>query len=184
MDFFTYSVTGKGGIMRILMSMLIIAVSIVPLLSGGCTSSETDETPELTAPDFQLLDLDGQQVALSDFMGQPVLLNFWAIRCAPCRYEMPLFQEIFEDSKWTQKGLVILAVNEQESADDVRLFMAQNGLTFTILLDTTGEVGSRYGVIGIPATLFIDKDGIIRNAVMGPFQSKVQIEQRLALITQ
>jgi len=170
--------------MRILMSMLIIALSIVTLLSGGCTSSETDETPELTAPDFQLLNLDGQQVALSDFRGQPVLINFWAIRCAPCRYEMPLFQEIFEDSKWMQKGLVILAVNEQESADDVRLFMAQNGLTFTVLLDTTGEVGLRYGARGIPATLFIDKDGIIKNAVMGAFQNIAQIEQRLALITQ
>jgi len=184
MDFFTYSVTGKGGIMRILMSMLIIALSIVTLLSGGCTSSETDDTPELMAPDFQLLNLDGQQVALSDFRGQPVLINFWAIRCAPCRYEMPLFQEIFEDSKWMQKGLVILAVNEQESADDVRLFMAQNGLTFTVLLDTTGEVGLRYGARGIPATLFIDKDGIIKNAVMGAFQNIEQVEQRLALITQ
>jgi peroxiredoxin len=170
--------------MRILISMLIIAVLTVPLLLGACTDSQTNETTEFTAPDFKLLNLDGQQVALSDFRGQPVLLNFWAVRCGPCRYEMPLFQEIFEDDKWIQKGLVILAVNLQESADDVRLFMAQNGLSFTVLLDTTGEVGNRYGVMGIPATLFIDKDGIIKSAVMGPFQNKAQIEQRLELITQ
>ncbi|MBN1161980.1 MAG: redoxin domain-containing protein [Dehalococcoidales bacterium] len=170
--------------MRIFISMLIMAALIAAPLLSGCTSSETDDTPELIAPDFKLSNLDGQQIALSDFRGQPVLLNFWAIRCAPCRYEMPLFQEIFEDDKWIQEGLVILAVNLQESADDVRLFMAQNGLSFTVLLDTTGEVGNRYGVMGIPATLFIDKDGIIKSAIMGPFQSKVQIEQRLALITQ
>jgi peroxiredoxin len=170
--------------MKFLISMLIMAVLIVGSVSGGCTSSETEDTTELMAPDFTLSNLEGQSVSLSDFRGQPVLLNFWAIRCASCRYEMPLFQEVFEDNEWTQKGLVILAVNLQESADDVRLFMAQNGLSFTVLLDTTGEVGGRYGVTGIPATLFIDKDGIIKSAIMGPFQYKAQIEQFLALITE
>jgi peroxiredoxin len=184
MDFFTYGVASKGGFMKILISMLIMAVLIVVTLLGGCTGSQNDDTSEFTAPDFQLMTPDGQQVALSDFRGQPVLLNFWAIRCAPCRSEMPLFQEIFEDDKWIQKGLVILGVNLQESADDVRMFMAQNGLTFTVLLDTTGEVGTKYNVMGIPATLFIDKDGIIKSAVIGAFQYKNQIEQRLNLITQ
>ena len=170
--------------MRLKILMLIMVVLIVVPLLSGCTCSEADDVPELIAPDFELPDLDGQQVALSDFRGQPVMLNFWAIRCAPCRYEMPLFQEIHEDNKWIEKGLVILAVNLQESADDVRLFMGQNGLSFTVLLDYTGAVSNMYGVMGIPATLFIDKDGIIKSAVMGPFQNKLQIEQRLALITQ
>lgn len=170
--------------MRHLISVLIMAVLIFTLLLSGCTCSETDDESELVAPDFTLFTPDGQQVALSDFKGQPVLLNFWAIRCSPCRYEMPLFQEIYEDDKWTQKGLVILAVNLQESADDVLLFMAENGLSFTVLLDTTGEVGNRYGIMGIPITLFIDKDGIIKSGIIGAFQSKVQIEQELALITQ
>jgi peroxiredoxin len=184
MDFFASGIAGKGGFMRILMSMLIMAVLIVAPLLSGCAGSETEDTSELTAPDFKLFTPDGQQVALSDFRGQPVLLNFWAARCGPCRSEMPLFQEIFEDNNWIQKGLVILAVNLQESADDVRLFMSEYGLSFTVLLDTTGEVGNRYGVRGIPATLFIDKDGIIKSAVMGAFQYKTQIEQMLALITQ
>jgi peroxiredoxin len=184
MDFFAYGMTGKGGLMKLLISMLITAVLIVAPLLSGCADSQTDDTTELTAPDFTLSTPEGQSVSLSDFRGQPVLLNFWAIRCASCRYEMPLFQVLFEDNKWTQKGLAILAVNLQESADDVQLFMAQNGLSFTVLLDTTGEVGGRYGVTGIPATLFIDKDGIIKSAIMGPFQYKAQIEQFLALITE
>lgn len=170
--------------MRLLVSMLIMtALIFIPLLNG-CSDPQADDTPEFIAPDFKLSTPEGQQLALSDLRGQPVLLNFWATWCGPCRYEMPLFQEIFENDKWVQKGLVILAVNEQESADNVRLFMAQNGLSFTVLLDITGEVGIRYGVRGLPATLFIDKDGIIRSAVMGAFQNINQIEQRLALITQ
>jgi cytochrome c biogenesis protein CcmG/thiol:disulfide interchange protein DsbE len=184
MDFFTVSMTSEGGRMRILMLMMIMAALIVAPLSSGCGDSQTEETPEFMAPDFKLSTPDGQQVALSDFRGQPVMLNFWATWCGPCLYEMPLFQEIFEDDKWIQKGLVILAVNQQESADDVSEFMAQNGFSFTVLLDTTGEVGFWYNVMGIPATLFIDKDGIIKSAVMGAFQNKAQIEQRLDLITQ
>jgi peroxiredoxin len=184
MDFFTVGITGKGGLMRLLILILIMAALFVAPLLGGCASSETEEAPVFIAPDFTLSTPDGQEVALSDFRGQPVLINFWATWCGPCRYEMPMFQQIYEDDEWIQKGLVILAVNQQESADDVREFMAQNGFSFTVLLDTTGEVSIRYGAMGIPATLFIDKDGIIKSAVMGAFQNIVQIEQRLALITQ
>ena len=184
MDFLAISITSKVGFMKVLMLILIIAALIFTLLLSGCAGSQTDNTNELAAPDFTLFTQDGKQVALSDFRGQPVLLNFWATWCAPCRYEMPLFQEIFKDNKWIEKGLVILAVNLQESADNVRLFIAQYGFSYTVLLDSTGEVGNRYNVMAIPATLFIDKDGIINYAVMGPFQNKDQIEQILALITQ
>ena len=93
--------------MRLLIALIILIVIIaVPLLSG-CTSSQTEDgnTTELIAIDFQLQSLNGDEVTLSDLRGQPVMLNFWAVRCAPCRLEMPLFQEIYEDPEWIEEGL-------------------------------------------------------------------------------
>ena len=172
--------------MKLLLLIIIIAgLFSIPFLNG-CTSSqpETDDATELVAIDFQLQNLDGDEVKLSDFAGQPVMLNFWAIRCPPCRDEMPFFQEVYEDEEWIQKGLVILAVNDQENADDVRFFMEENRFSFTVLLDITGEVGYIYNIMGLPTTLVIDKDGIIRGARIGAFWDKAHIEQGLVLITE
>jgi thiol-disulfide isomerase/thioredoxin len=135
------------------------------------------------AIDFQLQSIDGNQVALTDFRGKPVLLNFWATWCGPCDFEMPLLQQIYEETKWQQEELVILAVNLQESADEVQYYLAANGYAFTALLDVNGAVSNKYDIRGIPTTFFIDKDGIIVDMVIGAFQSKAQIEQRLNLIT-
>ncbi|OGO00243.1 MAG: hypothetical protein A2Y58_04125 [Chloroflexi bacterium RBG_13_51_52] len=171
--------------MRLLVAMAITLIMIVVLLLNGCAGSQIGDgnTLELIAPDFQLQSTDGGEVALSDLRGKPVMLNFWATYCGPCRTEMPLFQEIYEDPGWLQEGLVILVVNSQENADDVRQFVEENGFSFTVLLDITGEVGYKYNVRGLPATFFIDKDGIIRNVTIGGFWDKAQIEQRLNLIT-
>ena len=99
------------------------------------TPSPTPQLPEGTqvgnrAPGFQLNNLDGQSVSLSDFRGSPVLLNFWATWCGPCRFEMPFIQEIFEDKVWTDKGLKILAVDIGESPSDVKEFLNSNGFSF------------------------------------------------------
>lgn len=171
--------------MRILMSMLIIAVLITAPLLNGCASSQTKEgnTSGLTAADFQLQSADGDEYTLSDLKGHPVLLNFWATWCSPCRSEMPLLQELSEDTKWLQEGLVMLAVNVQESVDEVQQFMEANGFSFTVLLDISGVVSNKYNIRGIPTTFFIDKDGIIRDVTIGAFQQKAQIEQKLSLIT-
>ena len=174
----------KKSIVLVLMTMIIIS-----LLISGCTTSETggDNTggfPGIMAPDFQLQTLDGEVVSLSDFKGKPVLLNFWAIRCAPCRLEMPLFQEIHEDPEWIEEELVILAVNDRESVNDIRQYMEENGFSFIVLLDMTGEVGFRYNILGLPTTFFIDKDGIIRDVAIGAFFNKAQIEQKLMTITE
>src|SRR4030042_1872540 len=89
----------------------------------------------------------------------------------------------FPNTGWLQEGLVILVVNSQENADDVRQFVEENGFSFTVLLDITGEVGYKYNVRGLPATFLIDKDVIIRNVTIEGFWDKAQIEQRLNLIT-
>jgi len=156
------------------------------LVSGlvlfGCSSPATAPGPEMgkLAPDFQLSSLDEQSVSLSDFRGKPVLLNFWASWCDPCRFEMPFIQTIYEE--WTGKGLVVLAVNLQESPARVREFMETLGLSFPVLLATSQDVPLEYNIRSIPTTFFIDKDGVIQDMKIGAFSSVAEIERRLGKI--
>jgi thiol-disulfide isomerase/thioredoxin len=104
--------------------------------------------------------VDGEQVALSDHMGQPIILNFWATWCGPCRIEMPELQAAYEANQ--DQGLVILALDRDESAQTVSRFFDELNLTFTPLLDDGGEVARRYGVGGnLPASIFINPEGQI-----------------------
>lgn len=109
------------------------------------------------AYDFTLSDLDGNSVSLSDYAGQPVLVNFWATWCAPCRLEMPELQSAYES--YQDDGLVILAVNAQEQEQQVSAFFDDLGLSFTPLIDGDGQVGRAYGALGLPSTYFIDGAG-------------------------
>ena len=160
--------------------ILPVVLTLVLLLAGCSAGSESlGARVGNLAPDFQLQNLDGQTVSLSDFRGKPVLINFWATWCPPCRSEMPYIQEIYEDKEWSDKGLVILAVDIGESSSKVEEFMQSLNLSFTVLLDTKEDVAQRYNITSIPTTFFIDKDGIIQDKVIGAFQNKAQIENRL-----
>lgn len=113
------------------------------------------------AYDFALVDLDGNVVRLADFHGRPVILNFWATWCQPCRLEMPELQAAY--SQYQEDGLVILALNQAESPQVVRKFFYDDmGLTFTPLLDSEGLVADLYGVNRLfPSSFFINADGNI-----------------------
>jgi len=132
------------------------------------------------APNFQLQNLDGQTVSLSNLRNKPVLINFWATWCSPCRSEMPYIQEIYEE--WSDKGLVVLAINMGESSSKVDEFMQSHNLSFTVLLDTKQDVAQRYNITGIPTTFFVDKDGIIQAAKIGAYRDKAEIEKSLSKI--
>lgn len=156
---------------------LIITIA---LLATNCATTK----PGVTAPDFELLNLEGQTVSLSDYRGRPVMLNFWASWCEPCRYEMPFFQEVYEDIRWRAAGLEILAVNIGESLAVAGGFTESSGFTFPVLLDWNEEVAVKYNVVPIPATFFIDERGIIKHSDVGAFSSKAAIEQRLRYLIQ
>lgn len=112
------------------------------------------------AYDFTLDDLDGNSHRLSDLRGRPVIINFWATWCAPCRVEMPELQATFE--KYQDEGLVILAVNNAEPADAVRQFFYEEmDLTLTPLLDREGTIAQLYGVQLFPSTFFVNPDGLV-----------------------
>jgi peroxiredoxin len=112
------------------------------------------------APDFTLVNLEGGIVNLSDFHGQPVLINLWATWCGPCRIEMPAIQSRFE--KYRDEGFIVLAVNFDEQRADVKDFRDEFGLTFHVLLDPGAEVHKLYRTRSYPTTFFVDRKGVIQ----------------------
>ena len=125
------------------------------------------------APDFTLQSLDGQAVALSDYRGQVVLLNFWATWCEPCKLEMPAFDEVQQSAG--PQGLQVLAVNFDEPAAEVQAFQDKLGLTFPLLLDPGAVVQRLYRVVGYPTSYWIDREGQVAAMHVG-----VMSERQLA----
>jgi peroxiredoxin len=120
-----------------------------------------------TAPDFTLETLDGEQVTLSHFRGQPVVMNFWASWCGPCRAEMPELVRIYEEKQ--AAGLVILAINltHTDSIPAVEAFVDEFRLPFPVLLDDKGVVTDLYVLRGLPMSVFIDREGMIQHIQIG-----------------
>ena len=167
------------------MNFGIKVIALIVLTSGllitGCSAgTNNNAVVGQPAPDFQLESLEGEFVSLSSLKGKPMLINFWATWCPPCRDEMPYMQQIY--AEWSDKGAAILAINIGESSSTVSEFMNKYDLSLPVLLDTKGDVAGKYNIRAIPTTYFIDKDGIIREKTIGSFQNKAQIEERLRKI--
>ena len=120
------------------------------------------------APDFALEDAaTGRLVRLSEHRGKTVVLNFWATWCVPCREEMPDLQRAFE-ARAARGDLVVIGVDDKEPASAVTAFAREVGVTFPLLLDRVSDVRAHYGVVGLPGTFLIDREGIIRGQLFGP----------------
>jgi peroxiredoxin len=126
------------------------------------------------APDFLLQTPAGGTLRLSDLRGKPILVNFWATWCAPCRQEIPEIVRAYNARRG--EGLEVVAVNLQENDGVVREFAQERGMTFPIVIDRRGQVAEawRIGgpVKGIPSSYFIDRDGIVRGVVYGPMDAE------------
>lgn len=116
------------------------------------------------APDFSLTLLAGETFTLSELRG-PVVLNFWATWCPPCRAELP---ELQAASERLAGQVAIIGVNQAEAPADVGAFVAGLGLSFPMPLDARGEASRLYAVRSLPTTFFIDRQGIIRHIQVGP----------------
>ena len=120
------------------------------------------------APDFELETLDGGRFRLSDWAGHPVVLNFWASWCAPCRREMPVLIRLQE--QYREAGLIIVGVNIEEARSPAGDFAAEFGINFALPMDFDGAVTRRYGIggqLGPPHTMFLGPDGVIRTIFRG-----------------
>jgi thiol-disulfide isomerase/thioredoxin len=112
------------------------------------------------APDFEWTGLDGKTLRLSSYRGKVVVVNFWATWCAPCREEMPALQRVAA----SEPDLVVLEVDLMEPADKARSFLESLGLDrLQPVLDSDGATTRRFGVLSLPSTFFVDKDGVIRH---------------------
>jgi peroxiredoxin len=131
------------------------------------------------APDFTLTTLDGETVTLSALRGRPVLINFWATWCPPCRAELPAIQSAYD--RYADQGLVVLAVDMAEPPQTVAAFAEEFGLRFPIPLDRDGQVAAQYRVRAIPTSFFVDREGVIRSVFIGPMNGPL-IDNRLAQI--
>jgi peroxiredoxin len=130
------------------------------------------------APDFTLTSLDGSVFTLSELRGKPVVLNFWATWCPPCRAEMP---ELQAASERLAGEVAIIGVNQGENPQQVRGFIEPLGFTFPMPLDERIDVSRQYLVRNLPTTFFIDRDGVIRYAQIGPL-TEATLAQRLQTI--
>ena len=126
-----------------------------------------DTTEEEKAPDFTVLDADGNKVKLSSLFGQPIVLNFWASWCGPCQSEMPEFDEAYGELKGKVLFVMVdLTDGSRETVDVAKAFIKQKGFSFPVYFDTMSDAADSYGITAMPTTYFIDSRGrIVAKAV-------------------
>lgn len=149
-----------------------------PVTADVVPAREAQPALDYPAPDFTLNTLDGGQVTLATLRGQPVVLNFWATWCDPCRREMPALQATAE---LYAGEVTVLGIDQGEAAATVQAFIDEYGLTYPILLDEKFSVGQQYNIRGMPTTFFIDADGIVRYLWVGEM-NRITLAEGIAKI--
>jgi peroxiredoxin len=158
--------TGRSRLMVVLVAgLILVAMFLVVWLQSA---KYEPLTVGKQAPDFQLPDLNDKDIRLSDYRGKVVFLNFWATWCKPCREEMPSMEVLYKN--FEKDGLVILAVSIDRvtTKKEIPPFVKGLNLTFPVLVDSWGQTDKRYKLMGVPETYIIDREGTLREKVIGP----------------
>ena len=178
----------------------ILAVLALVLLIGGASMlydrlgqeysienlapTEVTEAAKNTAPDFTVYDADGNAVKLSDFFGKPIVLNFWASWCGPCRSEMPEFDAAFlEQGSEVQFLMVNMTDGSQETLKTASEFIESSGYSFPVYYDTAYDAAVAYGVYSLPTTYFINSEGSIVTYASGAISVEL-LQKGIDMITE
>ncbi len=166
----------RTGFLTAAFACLIASVALIvgaglPLraeFSGRVLPGERPIAPEIdaVAPPFTGSTPEGEAVDLLALRGSPVLINFWATWCGPCKTEMPAIQAVYEAHQ--ANGLHVLAVNLSESAEAATAWSRELGLTFDVVLDSSGQIASLYRLRGQPSTYVVAPTGVITQIFYGP----------------
>jgi cytochrome c biogenesis protein CcmG/thiol:disulfide interchange protein DsbE len=180
--------------MRRLLAPIPIAVlgafvALVALLAYGLASNEPDRTVEEAlvagerepAPEIELPELSGSGTGtLADYRGRVVVLNFWASWCDPCRDESPLLQRWHE--RLEKDDALVLGVDVQDVDADALDFIDEYGLTYPMLRDGPGDTRDEFGILGLPETFVLDRDGRVAAVQRGPVDEEFMREQVAPLL--
>lgn len=144
-----------------------VSTRVAPVATAAAAATvQTGPAIGQLAPDFALTDASGQPVKLSATRGRPLVLNFWATWCSPCRQELPALQTVYE--RYVDRDVILWGIDVRENVQAVNQATNKFGLTYPMPLDLDGAVASLYQVRGTPTTIFIDAEGVIRARHVGP----------------
>lgn len=164
---------------------VILVLALAPLVylllsaSGGALAVPGVERTPLS-PDFKTTTLSGETVNLSDYRGRPVVLNFWASWCPPCRAEMPEFEQVWQS--YQKRGIVFLGVNTSDQRDKAQAFLNDFPVSYPHLLDTHSDIARLFSATSLPTTVFINREGRIvgrRIGALNKQQLAMQVEELL-----
>lgn len=153
------------------------------LVQNSQAQDQAQAETEYAAPDFTVFDEEGNEVKLSDYRGQPVVLNFWATWCYYCKVEMPDFDKAYEKYPDVQFLMVNATDGAQETMDSAQKYIKQEGFRFDVFFDTNLEAVNAYYVSGLPSTFFIDKNGNLVTRSSGMLDLET-LEQGIQMITE
>jgi cytochrome c biogenesis protein CcmG, thiol:disulfide interchange protein DsbE len=167
--------------MRASLAAGVVAVLALSSLVAGCGPADEDPAGSpiavgghplygKPAPEIDLETFDGERLTLSSLRGRPVIINFWATWCGPCREEFPLMVETYEAR--ADDGLEILGVLHNDTVEGGRAFAQDEGATWPMLYDADDEAWDAYLGLGTPTSFFVDADGIVRAFSLGPFNEE------------
>ncbi len=172
-----------GGLLIGLAIGLVVFVGLPSAQSAGATASGgTAAAAPIVgspAPDFKLQNIAGQAVTLSGLKGKPVLINFWATWCGPCRIEMPAIEAAYQQHR--AEGFTVLAVDADEPLDIVAAFVKELGLSFEVLLDPGNIVNDVYRVRAYPTSYFVNRNGVVAVLQIGSM-TESQLNKNLEII--
>ncbi|MER2090571.1 MAG: thiol-disulfide oxidoreductase ResA, partial [Sporosarcina sp.] len=160
----------KRFIIRLIVLLVLAGAVVFSIYTNVTKEKQEVLKPGDSAPNFELVDLDGKNHKLSDYKGQGVFLNFWGTWCAPCKKEMPAMGRQYEVYK--NQGVQVLAINIAESDLKVRTFAGQYGMTFPTVIDKYKSVMQAYNVVPLPTTMLINSDGKIVKIITGDMSEK------------